>query len=183
MTTLFCCSSPEPFRPQYLEHEAKFKAFKSWADYPRSSSIMTPVDVSANISTSTSTSTSIDTTTDSNAAISNPITPSTPYAVQFVRQVNYGPLESKRYFIPSPTSPTDFIEITERDLIAANYQKLNSYKNYRCSTHDKFFEVNLYQKDPVNRHHWRANIARPAGDIDLSSVGMGLEKDQGKSEF
>lgn len=33
--------------------------------------------------------------------------------------------------------------------------------------HDKFFEVNLYQQNPTNRHHWRANIARPATDIDL----------------
>lgn len=33
---------------------------------------------------------------------------------------------------------------------------------------NRFFEVNLYQKDPVNRHHWRANIARPAAEIDLS---------------
>ena len=35
--------------------------------------------------------------------------------------------------------------------------------------HNKFFELNLYQKDPVNRHHWRANIARPAADIDLDA--------------
>jgi hypothetical protein len=33
--------------------------------------------------------------------------------------------------------------------------------------HNKFFEVNVYQKDPVNAHLWRANIARPAGEIDL----------------
>jgi hypothetical protein len=30
-----------------------------------------------------------------------------------------------------------------------------------------FFEVNIYQEDPVNKHHWRATIARPATDIDL----------------
>jgi hypothetical protein len=41
------------------------------------------------------------------------------------------------------------------------------YKNYRCTEHDKFFEVNIYQKDPVNAHHWRANVARPATEIDL----------------
>lgn len=41
------------------------------------------------------------------------------------------------------------------------------YKNFKCTTHNKFFEVNLYQKDPVNLHHWRLNIARPASDIDL----------------
>ena len=41
------------------------------------------------------------------------------------------------------------------------------YKNFRCEGHDKFFEVNVYQKDPVNKHHWRANLARPATSIDL----------------
>lgn len=43
----------------------------------------------------------------------------------------------------------------------------NRYKNYRCGEHDKFFEVNLYQKDPVNTHHWRVNLARPGRSIDL----------------
>jgi hypothetical protein len=41
------------------------------------------------------------------------------------------------------------------------------YKNFKCDIHDKFFEVNLYQKDPINRHHWRATLARPSDDIDL----------------
>jgi hypothetical protein len=44
------------------------------------------------------------------------------------------------------------------------------YKNFKCASHNKFFELNLYQKDPVNRHHWRANIARPAADIDLDAI-------------
>ncbi|KAJ8062608.1 hypothetical protein OCU04_009132 [Sclerotinia nivalis] len=148
MTTLFCCGSPEPFRPQQLLHQQKFTDFKTWADYPRSSSV---------------------TTSNNSGDDSNPITSTTPYAVQFVQQVNYGPLESKRYFIPNENSPGDFIEITEQHLIKANYQKLNSYKNFKCTPHNKFFEVNLYQKDPVNAHHWRANIARPAGDIDLDA--------------
>jgi hypothetical protein len=40
------------------------------------------------------------------------------------------------------------------------------FKNFRCST-NRFFEVNVYQKDPVNAHHWRADVARPAAGIDL----------------
>lgn len=49
-----------------------------------------------------------------------------PYAVQLVRQVNYGPLESKRYFIPVEGKDEAFIEVVEDDLIQANFQKLNS---------------------------------------------------------
>lgn len=46
-------------------------------------------------------------------------------------------------------------------------REINRYKNFKCTVHNKFIEVNVYEKDPVNAHHWRANIARPAGDIDL----------------
>ncbi|KAL6786475.1 hypothetical protein J3E68DRAFT_420604 [Trichoderma sp. SZMC 28012] len=88
------------------------------------------------------------------------------YVVQLVKQANYGPQESVRYFM-TVNDGIEFTEVRENDLIAANFEKLNSYKNFKCSTHDKFFEVNLYQQNPTNRHHWRANIARPATDIDL----------------
>ena len=43
----------------------------------------------------------------------------------------------------------------------------HSYKNYKCDTHDRFLEVNICQKDPVNKHPWRVNLARPASSIDL----------------
>ena len=42
------------------------------------------------------------------------------------------------------------------------------YKNFKCEQHNRFFEVNLYQKNPLNTHHWRANLARPSRDIDLT---------------
>ncbi|KAM0243090.1 hypothetical protein ACHAP5_006971 [Fusarium lateritium] len=140
MSSLFCCSSVEPYRSQYLSHQSKFNNFMAWASFPTESSPEGDVNMSN-------------------------IVPS--FAVQLVRQVNFGPLESKRYFIPSNSIEGGFLEITEADLIQANFQKVNTYKNYRCSGHNKFFEVNIYQKDPVNKHHWRANIARPAGSIDL----------------
>ena len=50
----------------------------------------------------------------------------TPFAIQLVRQVNYGPLESKRYFIPAESEERGFLEITEEELIQANFKKLNS---------------------------------------------------------
>ena len=53
------------------------------------------------------------------------------YAIQFVQQVNYGPIDSKRYFIPSPGSDgkpgTDFLEVVEQDLLVGNFEKLNAY--------------------------------------------------------
>ncbi|KAI0571330.1 hypothetical protein Alg130_10924, partial [Pyrenophora tritici-repentis] len=87
------------------------------------------------------------------------------FAVQIVKQTNYGPLDGKRYFVAADDG--SFTEVTEQWLVDANFEKLNTFKNFRCLTHNKFFEVNIYQKDPANAHRWRANIARPAGDIDL----------------
>ena len=51
--------------------------------------------------------------------------------------------------------------------VAPRLQVNERYKNYRCDEHNKFFEVNLYQKDPVNKNHWRVNLARPGSQIDL----------------
>jgi hypothetical protein len=51
-----------------------------------------------------------------------------------VKQVNYGPIESKRYFIVNEGADAEkaFIEVPEKWLIDANFQKLNAYvKNLR----------------------------------------------------
>ncbi|KAI9859167.1 MAG: hypothetical protein M1813_007125 [Trichoglossum hirsutum] len=141
MSSMFCCSNLQPFRPTRTDHEAKFTSFFEWSKFPAISAVEKPESLQ-----------------DSNWS----------YAIQLVKQVNYGRLESKRYFVPLDDD-AGFKEITERGLIEANFAKVNSYKNFRCALHDKFFELNLYQKDPVNRHHWRANIARPAADIDLDT--------------
>ncbi|CAK7220321.1 hypothetical protein SCUCBS95973_004119 [Sporothrix curviconia] len=126
MASLFCCSSIQPYRPQYLTHQSKFVSFMAWGSYPRVSALDESVG---------------------HKDILGSYTP--PFAIQLVQQVNYGALESKRYFVPVEGNEAEFVQ------------------NYKCSAHDKFFEVNVYQKDPFNKHHWRANLARPASDIDL----------------
>ncbi|KAJ5742586.1 uncharacterized protein N7511_011336 [Penicillium nucicola] len=152
MSAIFCCTTPSPYQPSHLLHDEKFEPFVSWAKRSQSSPAADSIQYfldSKNLPA---------------------------FAVQLVQQVNYGALESKRYFIPSPSICTpaadrvgiEFVEVTEQDLITGNFQKLNSYKNFKCTTHNKFFEVNLNQKDPINQHHWRANIARPSQDIDLA---------------
>lgn len=102
MSSLFCCVSVKPYRPQYIEHQAKFNRFMAWATFPRDAAPKADGDQKTDLS---------DLKPD--------------YAVQLVRQVNYGPLESKRYFIPVEGTD-EFIEIVEDDLIQANFQKLNS---------------------------------------------------------
>lgn len=99
MSALFCCSSIQGYRPQRLQHEDKFTKFMAWANFPTTSSPSCEG-------------------TDLNAL-------STPFVVQLVRQVNYGPLESKRYFA-FVSGSEGFVEVVEDDLIRANFQKLNS---------------------------------------------------------
>lgn len=106
MSSIFCCSSPSPYRPAHLTHEAKFGPFITWAKGSES----TPSAASASF-------------------FQDPDN-LPPYAIQFVRQVNFGAIEAKRYFIPHSElsgGRVEFLEITEQDLIAANFQKLNSY--------------------------------------------------------
>lgn len=162
MSSIFCCSSITPYRETRLIHEGKFQQFMTWARHAESSPL-----------------------TNSDSYFRNP--DNIPeFAVQFVQQVNYGAVEAKRYYIPVPNSQSEFLEVTEQDLIIGNFQKLNTsvclsniylcstmnlifrrYKNFKCVAHSKFFELNIYQKDPINQHHWRLNIARPASDIDI----------------
>jgi hypothetical protein len=162
MTSVFCCSSIQPYRPQRLLHEDMFTAFMNWAAFPRESS-------------------------PEEAGGADHFSANPSFAIQLVRQVNYGPIEAKRYFVPKPEQGAGFVEVLENDLIEANFKKENtyvlrgrlelglrdksltccSYKNWRCEKDNKFFEVNVYRKDPLNKHHWRANIARPADQIDL----------------
>jgi hypothetical protein len=48
------------------------------------------------------------------------------YVIQVVKQVNYGPVESKRYFITNRSSAgsRSFHEVTENDLVEAKYKKV-----------------------------------------------------------
>ncbi len=98
MSAVFCCSSISPYRPQQLDHEAKFRTFTSWAGLQTTSVV--PADGSL-VSTAL-------------------------YAVQLVKQINYGPQESIRYFIPA-SNGSDFAEAEENDLLTSNFEKMNSY--------------------------------------------------------
>ena len=88
---------------------------------------------------------------------------------KYVQQQNYGPIESKRWFGTSALvgGEETFKEISESDMLALNLKKLNTYKNFKSASRNKFYEINIYCVDPTNEHHWRVDIARPAAEIDL----------------
>jgi len=101
MAPIFCCTQIIPFKPARTDHDAKFTTLLSWAK-------------------------GADTVPDVDDNIMNLLEDNTSFVIQVVRQVNYGPLEFKRYFIKAEAGD-EFLEITEKALIDANFEKLNSY--------------------------------------------------------
>lgn len=89
-----------------MDHDAKFRVFSDWASYPKSSSVVEDADDASTLDKSDG-----------------------YFAMQVVQQVNFGPLESKRYFITAKGQDGEepFVEVAERYLIDANYKKVNSY--------------------------------------------------------
>lgn len=104
MGTIFCCSSVKPYRPAVLQHEAKFSIFITWAK----SSLSSSIDDSINVS-----------------ELPNASSVSC-FVIQVVCQVNYGLIEWKNYFAKVEDFTSPFRQVSEDDLIAANYMKLNS---------------------------------------------------------
>lgn len=128
---VFCCSYPQPCRSETLDHEPKFTDFISWAK---------------RASPGTSGATGKPSTTPSGTELY-------PYAVELVRQVNYGPLESKRYFIPNNSPARAFVEITTDDLVDANFKKINSYACAKSKRHNMFTNSLMIQLQKFHLPH------------------------------
>ncbi|KAF2808302.1 uncharacterized protein BDZ99DRAFT_51551 [Mytilinidion resinicola] len=102
MSAIFCCSAITPYPPRQLDHEAKFGAFIRWTGIQTTSSVLV----------------------DSSSLVSG-----APYAIQPVRQINYGPQESIRYFVPA-SNGADFAEATEElrlPLLACQWRYILPY--------------------------------------------------------
>ncbi|KAF2635339.1 hypothetical protein P280DRAFT_536418 [Massarina eburnea CBS 473.64] len=50
----------------------------------------------------------------------------------------------------------EFREVSEQLLVDADYRKIDGYKKYKCRKHeDRFFEVNVYERDPESTYFER----------------------------
>ena len=95
MSSIFCCPNTTPYKSRILDNEPKFRSFLNWGSFPKDISITTNLPDEPN-----------------------------GFIIQVVRQVNFGPLESKRYFLH--TSSDTFVEVSEQWLIDNNFKKLNA---------------------------------------------------------
>jgi hypothetical protein len=101
MAPTFCCSQLRPFKPTRTDHEAKFEALLAWGKGADTDLQSDDDDITKLLGSSPS------------------------FVVQIVRQVNYGPLEFKRCFTEG-VGENAYVELTEKALITANFEKLNS---------------------------------------------------------
>ncbi|KAJ5836953.1 hypothetical protein N7447_002979 [Penicillium robsamsonii] len=85
--------------------------------------------------------------------------------IQLVRQINSGPIESIRYFVGSDKHG-NFEEVAEDGSPDANFVKMNECKTFRCSQHDRIFDLNLYEPSTGSTRHWRSRIAKPLKQIE-----------------
>ncbi|KAJ5165489.1 uncharacterized protein N7500_007319 [Penicillium coprophilum] len=103
--------------------------------------------------------------------------------IQLVRQVINGPIESIRYFIASDKHG-NFEEVTEDDILATNFIKMNECKSFQCRQHNWAFDLNLYEPSTGSTRHWRS-IAKPLKQIEnalknkMSGSGSGSQSVSG----
>jgi hypothetical protein len=87
MSSIFCCSNMQPYKNRTLSHESKFRTFTLWASYPKECNITVDLPSAADVT----------------------------FAVQVVKQTNFGPLDSKRYF--ATTDDDTFIGVPSSGLL------------------------------------------------------------------
>jgi len=92
------------------------------------------------------------------------------YAIQLVSQVDRGAVLSKRYFVSAAlcgeAESVEFKEVNESEIAALGLEKCNSFKNFKSRSENRFYEINIYQRNAGSNRRIQVNAERP-GDIDL----------------
>jgi hypothetical protein len=84
--------------------------------------------------------------------------------------VDRGPVLSKQYFISAAlcgeAESVEFKEVSAGEIAALSLEKSNSFKNFKSRSENRFYEMNMYKRDPRSSRRVQANTERPEG-IDL----------------
>ncbi|KAI0789185.1 hypothetical protein C8Q75DRAFT_766887 [Abortiporus biennis] len=70
MSTLFCCTAREQYKPRTVVHELTLNSFVGWSKFPKQS-ICESDELNQNVD----------------------------YVIELLRQIDFGPEESRRYFL------------------------------------------------------------------------------------
>ncbi|CAB9513227.1 Inherit from COG: Catalyzes the S-adenosylmethionine monomethyl esterification of trans-aconitate (By similarity) [Seminavis robusta] len=71
------------------------------------------------------------------------------FAIQAVTKQDFGPVLSTIWYVREGTG----FRIDDTSNSDRRFQRSNDFKNFKCRSHKRFFEVNLYTKDGVSHHH------------------------------
>lgn len=90
-------------------------------------------------------------------------------ALQLVEQVDNGPILTKRYFAsPTMNGSSTFAEVGESYIRDNGLRKINSYKNFKSASKERFYELNVYTANPSSNKPVRSTTdGRQAEKIDL----------------
>lgn len=77
---------------------------------------------------------------------------------------------SKHYFISAAlcgdAQSMEFKEVNESEIAALGLKKCNTFKNFKSRSENRFYEMNIYMRNPENNRQVRVNAERAEG-IDL----------------
>jgi hypothetical protein len=89
---------------------------------------------------------------------------------QLVSQVDRGSVISKQYFISvalcGEAESAEFKEVSESVIAALGLEKSNSFKNFKSRSENRFYEINMYQRNARSNRRVKVNAERAEG-IDL----------------
>ena len=71
------------------------------------------------------------------------------FAIQAVTKQDFGPTLSIEWYIREGTG----FKLDPTSNGNGMYKRSNDFKNFKCKTHSKFFELNVYTKDGISYHH------------------------------
>jgi hypothetical protein len=89
------------------------------------------------------------------------------FVIQAVAKQDFGPTISVEWYIREGTG----FRLDSTKNVAGKFKRSNDFKNFKCKTHTKYFEVNLYDQEGVSYHHESTRSGRSfARDASIDQV-------------
>ena len=89
------------------------------------------------------------------------------FAIQAVTKKDFGPVLSTEWWIREGTG----FRVDPDNNSDGRFKRSNDFKNFKCKTHTRYFEVNLYDERGVSHHHESTRAGRRfARDTSVDQV-------------
>ncbi|KAL4244108.1 hypothetical protein ABKN59_010734 [Abortiporus biennis] len=134
MSTLFCCTAREQYKPRTVVHESTLNSFVKWSKFPKQSIC------------------------ESDEATLRELNQNVDYVIELLRQIDFGSEESRRYFLVMKGPDEPFVEVMKEFVDAEGYKEAKSFKNFKCQKHTnwKLFKISTAQSSTRSRKRYVA---------------------------